>query len=565
MNSHQIFAAVVSGDAARVAELLAADPAAANAQTDLGQTPLHVIGSRGSEGRMVAGLLLSAGADRKARDKEGLRPEFPWWEEIMTALEAGDEEWARELLSGDPGFAIYQSERGRTPLHVAAASGLTEIAARLIEAGADVNADYFGTTPLHSAMRGLSVAACAVSVEMVRLLIANGASLHARDDRSQTPLHHFADLATGPNALPAGQLLLEHGSELEARDDNGNTPLAIAADAGSDWVAEFLLRNGADRDAVNGDGLTPLLLAARRGHRAKVRLFLAQGARPVEPSPLIAAVLFADTVAIDALLHANASLVQRDANGFSALDWAALLGRLDIAETLIAHGADMNQPGPFGPLLHFAAMFGYQDLAEQLLACGADPNIPAEGDGETPLIAAVCEQLPRIAELLLKHHADFNLVDEYGGTCLGRAIENRDWESAAMLIQRGADVNRPSALRLFPLQWAVASAPGSDAIAVEIAGMLVARGADVNAKLCGETALHRAADQGDEQWIAWLAQQGADMNAQDSAGKTILDCAIARRNNVIKRFRNRSRGIAGERIQAAIRVVNLVMELGGRV
>ena len=52
--------------------------------------------------------------------------------------------------------------------------------------------------------------------------------------------------------------------------------------------------------------------------------------------------------------------------------------------------------------LHYAAMYGHKEVAELLIAKGANVNVKDE-DGETPLDLAIKYKQTEIANLLLKH------------------------------------------------------------------------------------------------------------------------------------------------------------------
>ena len=123
-----------------------------------------------------------------------------------------------------------KSERGRTPLHIAADMGHKEIAELLIAKGANVNAkDEDGDTPLdwvpvfgakiddllrkyggkhgtiHSAARG-------GDIEAVKEFLAAGADVNAKDDDGKTPL----DRAIHYNHFEMAALLRKHGGKTGA-------------------------------------------------------------------------------------------------------------------------------------------------------------------------------------------------------------------------------------------------------------------------------------------------------------------------------------------------------------
>jgi ankyrin repeat protein len=120
-------------------------------------------------------------------------------------------------------------------LHWAAENGLVDIAALLIEQGADVDEkDQFGNTPLHLALR---------YPDMVRLLLDSGADVNARNAMGNTPLH----LAVTDERVV--EMLLDAGAQVNARNGLDKSPLNYAmrqgTSASSLAVVETLIRAGA--------------------------------------------------------------------------------------------------------------------------------------------------------------------------------------------------------------------------------------------------------------------------------------------------------------------------------
>jgi Ankyrin repeats (many copies) len=117
-----------------------------------------------------------------------------------------------------PGDPSYDA----SPLHAAVSFGRLEVVRLLLHHGADprrVNA--FGQTPLHCLESG--AASREAAREMVALLVAAGAQVHARDARFRTPLTacvHAYWTARGPDpALRAPiEALLQHGATLSEGD-----------------------------------------------------------------------------------------------------------------------------------------------------------------------------------------------------------------------------------------------------------------------------------------------------------------------------------------------------------
>ena len=162
----------------------------------------------------------------------------------------------------------------KAPIHEAAISGDVDSLRRELAAGNSPNIRTPSTqnsrgrkTPLHlcfSAWRG-------INPECVRVLIAAGADINARDSWGQMPLHyaacHGVPLAARPltprfdvsDATQALELLLGAGANVSARINVlGMTPLHCAAEGGCAYAIEPLIRAGAlvnERDARN---MTPL-------------------------------------------------------------------------------------------------------------------------------------------------------------------------------------------------------------------------------------------------------------------------------------------------------------------
>ncbi|MDO9423638.1 MAG: ankyrin repeat domain-containing protein [Methylobacter sp.] len=93
-----------------------------------------------------------------------------------------------------------------------------------------------------------------------------------------------------------------------------------------------------------------------------------------------------------------------------------------------------------GQDLFAAAMMGKIDRAEALLAQGIDVNSKTSG-GRTALMAASFNGNVRIVKLLLAYGADINLADNLGVTALMDALVFGNEDIVNLLIAAGADVN----------------------------------------------------------------------------------------------------------------------------
>jgi ankyrin repeat protein len=231
----------------------------------------------------AAEMLLRRGADINALDVDKETP-------LHKAADEGRHEMIRFLLKN--GAKINAMSRGGwTPLDYAAWKGREETAKLLIELGADVNATSVGgRTPLHTAAQcghakmvafliakgadeySIQTAMYAPAVygylDVIKVLMANGASVDVNSRNGERPLHG----AAFNGQLEAARLLIEKGADVNAPDVTGQTPLhlAVAKTARIERtfesqfrVAELLIDKGADPMIEDNQGQTPLDRAPR--------------------------------------------------------------------------------------------------------------------------------------------------------------------------------------------------------------------------------------------------------------------------------------------------------------
>ena len=204
-----------------------------------------------------------------------------------------------------------EPEIGASALEVAVSNAHFELAALLLERGADPDAAGPGWTPLHTVswVRKPGVGSNdpapegsgnMTSLAMVRKLVAHGADVNFRMTSPTSPGKHSLDTAGATPFLAAARtadaelmrLLHGLGADPTIPTDKGTTPLMVAAgvgvrapdeDAGTAEevveAVEVALQLGGDPNAIDSDGNTAMHGAAYKHASGAVRALVESGAR----------------------------------------------------------------------------------------------------------------------------------------------------------------------------------------------------------------------------------------------------------------------------------------------
>lgn len=207
----------------------------------------------------------------------------------------------------------------------------------------------------------------------------------------------------------------------------------------------------------------------------------------------------------------------------SELHNAAASGDIAGIQSLLSDGADVEEHNSHGwtPLMA-AALAGQVDCVRALLDGGAKLHT-VNREGKSALHYAAMRGGPEAVRLLIRLGADVNAADTFGGytplhLAAGHAQRESVQETASVLLAVGADVDARTRWNTTPLFSAAVRNAG------ELVDFLIRHGAEVDARDAeGRTILVFVAKMGFfPDMVERLLAHGADVNAQDDAGRTAL-------------------------------------------
>ena len=267
---------------------------------------------------------------------------------------------------------------GFTALHLAVFSGQLEVIEFLVQHGADLR-------------QSLHVAIFCCNSKIARLLLAAGAEKDEKNntlDSGMTALH----LAAGSGCLEMVQLLIENGANIDVAMTGGQTP----------W--QFM----PPESVMNVSGRNPGL--GRRGDEMPRHLDL------VKMRDLVRSLndFLKAKLEVERLFGKEPACMLPVflANGFTALHLAVFSGQLEVIEFLVQHGADLRQS------LHVAIFCCNSKIARLLLAAGAEKDEMNNtlDSGMTALHLAAGSGCLKMVQLLVENGANIDVAMTGGQT-----------------------------------------------------------------------------------------------------------------------------------------------------
>ncbi|KAF3034655.1 hypothetical protein E8E12_000551 [Didymella heteroderae] len=337
---------------------------------------------------------------------------------------------------------------------------------------------------------GLPLAMRTFAIYAARFLRNN--SLQSKNCTTQTSFLRLASEMLDPTSEPfkAWNCLDEESYHSPLFVNHGFTsPLQVGSVMGLSTVVAFLLQGSVDierRDTKTGR--TPLLWAVEMDHHEVAKLLVGGGA------------------------NVNA----QSNTGRSALDVAVLHGDKTLIILLLEKGAEINEA------LIFAASRGHTEIAELLLAKGADID-KAGGEHGCALGAAAYGGWRETVELLLKMRADINAQAGHFSSALAAAAYHGHEETVELLLAKGANVRKKGGKYSCALGVAVSSYWDK----ANVVRLILDADADMDVLIDGCNPLEAAAYHGNSDIVELLLNRGADVNKQGGKYGCALGAAVS--------------------------------------
>lgn len=385
-----------------------------------------------------------------------------------------------------------------TSLFVAIYARRSDIAELLIDHGADFYdlRSTFGESSVHFAIKGGMVSTLEV---MFRCGLDIGHLMS--DHQGRTVMHAIAEYGD-VRMLALVKRMFGDTLDLNAYTSFGDqTPFQLACENGRADAVEFLLAEypsgSFDINFCNSFHNTALKLAASRGHLDIVIR----------------------------LLHAGA-LVETGGAGYSALAAAAGAGHFEVVELLCGHGASVNE----GSVLHSVARGGHGTMLEYLIEKWHASMVYRTRDAELSLLDVAVPHPHLVRALLSYSGAELESDLQQSSSALCRAVLRGNFEAVQLLVRYGTNVNAPFTstqddgqrdLELTPL---TAAALAGD---LGVVAYLCENGADLElATDQNETVLYLAAARGARELVAYLlTEHRVGMEYRTAVGFSAVEVA----------------------------------------
>lgn len=426
---------------------------------------------------------------------------------------------------------------------------------------ADINLkNAFGEVPL-------MLACCSDNLDLVNLLINNGANVNCKNTKGETPLwwalkhdkndlaklliNSFADinfryrensileLACQTNNYELAKLIFSR----DVKINRHNNPLWIILNSRhmnvncKNELVNLSLQYDTD---INKEiwGETPLTFAVKENNIDLVKILISNKTNTLDinkknlydESALWIAINNGYKEIIKILIANGADVDCINLSNNTPIIYAIKQNDTELLHTLIKNKADVNKSNDKSPLW-WAVMQNKEDIVKILVENDADVN--KEYAGETPLMFAARHGNMELVKFLLKNEfnrADVNHANIFKETALWKAFNKKRYDILKFLIEQNANLDIQDFNGNTPLL--VACRDGN----IELVKLFLENNANLNIENENEeTAVLIACIKGYNDIAMLLIKNNADINKKDILGRSVLSVACKTNNeNLLK-------------------------------
>jgi ankyrin repeat protein len=351
-----------------------------------------------------------------------------------------------------------------------------------------------GTNPnlLEDSKHLLHVAAKGGRLEIVKFLIGKGFDINATNPEKWTALH----LASKHCHLETVKCLVEHNADINCKDRAERTPLYLSAGEGHLDIVQFLIENGADYTYATVIGCSTPLLAATYGGHSEVAKYL-----------------------LSFVIKKQCWISDEKLKTFM---YGAGKGFLEIVQTLMEQGVDINSDWQNSTALHESAENGHLEVVRFVVEKGA--NVSTRNTlKSTPLLLAAEKGHFETFKYLAENGGDLGDKNNDGKGAIHLAAASGSAGIVKYMIEHSATtmalVNQTA--RSFGTPMHLASFGGH----LDVVKLLCENGANINSQetfrgspiLSNASPLHLAAFSGHLEVVKYLVETGADTTVMCSS------------------------------------------------
>ena len=177
--------------------------------------------------------------------------------------------------------------------------------------------------------------------------------------------------------------------------------------------------------------------------------------------------------------------------------------------------------------LHYACFYNHFNIVDYLVSAGAPLDATTEA-GRTPIAWAVEKKAYDIVGFLLEAEADPSIADKHGYTPLHIATLAGDYKMVEILLSINTETEEWTKVDATTNEGFTAASFAAHQGNLDILTILYECGSDfaIATKENKISPLHRAVSRGHLKIVRFLLENGANIDARDSLGRTALHLAV---------------------------------------